>query len=157
MDKKIVEEIRRESEIKEITCRRSELAEFEAWYASNHEMGSRKEELAVRCSVKKVYSCNGRADPSSINNASTSKYSSPMRVSKTSKKRNQVSSPAAHYSGRVAQDDTSTYVVEYFEPSEGAKQTLALAIAISNVCPKVKIQNERKWPIRFSMMTILTE
>jgi hypothetical protein len=130
-DKKIAEEIRRKSKIKEFTRRHSELAKLEARYANNHEMGDREEELAVRCSVKKGVSCNGRADPSSINNASTSKYSSLMRVSKTSKKRNQVSSPAAHYSGCPAQDDNSTSVVEYFESGGGAKQTLALAIANS--------------------------
>jgi hypothetical protein len=94
-------------------------------------MGDHKEELAACCSAKKGLSRDGRADLSSANATST-KYSSPTRVSKYSKKRTQVLSPAAHYASRPSGDDNSTSVNEFFEPGGDAKETLAQATTLSN-------------------------
>jgi hypothetical protein len=111
-NKKAAEKMRRASKIQEINCRQSELTELEVQYSTNHEMGNRKEELAASCSAKKGCSHDGQANLSSAN-ATSIKYSSPTRVSKHSKKRAQVLSPAGHYTGCPSGDDNSTSVTEF--------------------------------------------
>jgi hypothetical protein len=130
-DNKAAEDMRRETKIQVINWWKSKLAEMEAWFTNDHEMGDRKEEHAACHSAKKGFSWDGRADPSSVNASSTKYYSSPARVSKHSNKRNQVSSPAAHYTGQpTPRNDKSTSVTDFFEPGGEADQTLAQAIAL---------------------------
>jgi hypothetical protein len=73
-------------------------------------MGDREEEVATRRALKKASLDDGQ----SFSNTSSSGplYSSPARRSRTSNKRNQVSSPSAHYAPNLAADD----LAEYLEP-----------------------------------------
>ncbi len=130
-DYKAAKDMRRETKMQEINCRKSELAKMEARFTNDHKMGDRKEEHAACRSAKKGFSWDGRANPSSVNVSSTKYYSSQARVSKHSNKRTQVSSPVAHYAGQpTSRNDKSTSVTEFFEPSGEADQTLAQAIAL---------------------------
>ncbi len=131
-DNKAVEDMRWETKMQEVNCRKSELAKIEARFTNDHEMGDRKEEHAACHSAKKGFSRDGRADPSSVNASPTKYYSSPARVSKHLNKRTQVSSPAVHYPGRpTSRNNKSTSVTDFFEPGDEADQTLAQAIAPS--------------------------
>jgi hypothetical protein len=131
-DDKAAEDMRRETGMQEINCRKSKLAKMEARFTNDHKMGDCKEEHAACRSAKKGFSQDGRADPSSVNVSSTKYYSSSARMSKHSNKRTQVSSHVVHYAGRpTSRDDKSTSVTEFFKPAGGeADQTLAQAIAL---------------------------
>ena len=70
-------------------------------------MGDREEEVATRRALKKASLDDGQ---SSSTNAYGPLYSSPARQSRTSNKRNQVSSPSAHYAPKPTGDDLAAYL-----------------------------------------------
>jgi hypothetical protein len=55
-DDKAAEDMRRETKMQEINRRKSKLAEMEARFTNDHEMGNRKEEHAACRSAKKGFS-----------------------------------------------------------------------------------------------------
>jgi hypothetical protein len=81
-------------------------------------MGDREEELLTRRAPKKSSLEDGRA---SSNQATGSQYSSPARKSETSHKRNQVSSPSAHYAPNVL-TSPGTALEIYFKKGGVAEQ-----------------------------------
>ncbi len=66
---------------------------------TDHDMGNHKEEVAAPCLTKKTTAATSSATLSLL-------YSSPKRVSKGSKKQNQVLSPATHYATGNCRPDT---------------------------------------------------
>ena len=78
-------------------------------------MGDREEEVSARRALKKANLDDGQS--ASTTNPYGPLYSSPARQSRTSNKRNQVSSPSAHY----APNPTADELVEYFEQSGAAE------------------------------------
>jgi hypothetical protein len=86
-------------------------------------MGDREEELSARRALKKSSLKDGRA---SSNQSSGNQYSSPARQNQTSHKRNQVSSPSAHYAPNTSSSPVTALTV-YFEPGGEAEQDLRTA------------------------------
>jgi hypothetical protein len=90
--------------------------------STNHDMGDHEEEVSACRSTKKTTSVASSATLALL-------YSSPRRVSKGSKKRNQVSSPAAHYATGHHRPDTPDVEAEtalaFFELGGEAERTLA--------------------------------
>jgi hypothetical protein len=102
---------------------------------TDHNMGYREEEAAIHRSSKKISINNGTVQPSSTA-MSSHVYAPPSRINRSSNKRTQLSSPAAHYTtgGRQSPslDEDSTALTQFFEPSGRAQQALAEEESISN-------------------------
>jgi hypothetical protein len=90
--------------------------------STNHDMGDREEEVFACRLTKKMTSFASSATLALL-------YSSPRKVSKGSKKQNQVSSPAAHYATGNCRPDTPDVKAEtalaFFELGGEAERTLA--------------------------------
>jgi hypothetical protein len=105
--------------LKEVRHQKERHAEMEAHLISmsqaitDHDMGDHEEEMAAHCLTKKTTAATSSATSSLL-------YSSPKRVSKGSKKQNQVSSPATHYATDNCRPDTPVNKAEstlaFFEP-----------------------------------------
>jgi hypothetical protein len=115
--------------LKEARCQKERYAEMEARLISmsqaistNHDMGDREEEVSACRLTKKMTSVASSATSALL-------YSSLRRVSKGSKKQNQVSSPAAHYATGHHRPNTPDVEAEtalaFFEPGGEAERTLA--------------------------------
>jgi hypothetical protein len=93
----------------------------------DHDMDNRKEETAIRQSSKKTTGKSSFSIPSAG-------YSSPTRISRSSNKPTQASSPAAHYamsSQRPSTPSKKTKTLQFFAPGGNAEKTLAAAVALS--------------------------
>ncbi len=98
--------------------------------APNLNMGDCKEEVATCRATKKRSKMKGRADSSKKDGL---EYMSPARRSKTSNKRNQISSLAAHYAtGSCPTTSPGTSLTQYFKPGDRANQDLFDAIHLAN-------------------------
>ena len=84
-------------------------------------MGDHEEEVATRCALKKASLDDGQQ---STNSTAGNHYSSPARRSHTSNKRNQVSSPSAHYVSKPTGDELATYL----EPGGTAEREVRSSI-----------------------------
>jgi hypothetical protein len=82
--------------------------------------GDCEEEMATRRAAKKSSGQDGWA---SARESQGPNYSSPARQSRLTNKRNQISSPAAHYASG-AQHSPGTALVVYFEPGGEADKEL---------------------------------
>ena len=113
--------------LKEVCRQKERYTEMEAHLISMsqaityHDMGNCKEEVAAHCLTKKMTAATSFATTSLL-------YSSPKRVSKGSKKRNQVSSPATQYATGNCRPDTPVNKAEstltFFEPEGEAGKIL---------------------------------
>ena len=89
--------------------------------AFDEDMGDHEEEVSTRRALKKASLDDGRESSS---NTTGNKYSSPARQSHTSNKRNQVSSPSAHYATKPTGDDLATYL----EPGGAAEREVRASV-----------------------------
>jgi hypothetical protein len=98
---------------------------------TTHNLGDvDEEEAAPRHSSKKVTENHNEPQPSPVT-APSHAYKSTARISTTSNKRAQLSSPAAHYSAASsrrprspADDESGSRLTAYFEPGGGAQQAV---------------------------------
>ena len=120
--------------LEEVCRQRDQYAEMEARLISmsqaitDHDMGDCEEEVSAHQSTKKTTAATSSATSSSL-------YSSPTRVIKGSKKRNQVSSPTTHYAtGNHCPStlcDKAESTLAFFAPGGEAEKTLADATGLS--------------------------
>jgi hypothetical protein len=102
---------------------------------TNHDMDYCEEESAIRHSSKKISNNHGATQPS-YGAASSHAYTSPARINRFSNKRNQIYSPAAHYTalGRrnlSPANKSAIQLAAFFGPGGGAQQALTAAEAAS--------------------------
>ncbi len=102
---------------------------------TNHDMDYCEEESAIRHSSKKISNNHGVTQPS-YGAASSHACTSPVRINGSSNKRNQISSPAAHYTalGRrnlSPANESAIQLAAFFGPGGGAQQALTAAEAAS--------------------------
>jgi hypothetical protein len=93
----------------------------------DHDMDDREEETAICQSFKKTTGNSSFSIPSAG-------YSSPTRISRSSNKQTQVSSPATHYamsSQRPFTPSKETKTLQFFLPGGNAERRLAAAVALS--------------------------
>jgi hypothetical protein len=100
--------------------------------STHHDMGNQEEEIATHHVSKKISVVNGSTAQTS---SAGSEYTSPARISKSSNKRTQLSSPSAHYAtGRrhtPSPDKDLTTLMQYFEPDGGSEQALSKAVSLT--------------------------
>jgi hypothetical protein len=115
------------ADFKEARCQRAYYADREACLSVimhnslDGAMGDCEEEMATRRAAKRKSS--GQDGRASARESQGPNYSSPARQSRLTNKRNQVSSPAAHYASG-AQHSPGTALVVYFEPGGEADKEL---------------------------------
>ena len=105
----------------------------------NHDLGDANDaEAAPRHSSKKATTGHNEPQPSSVTN-SLYAYKFLARISTTSNKRAQLSSPAAHYAAHSsrrptspADDESGSRLTEFFEPGGGAQQAVDNAKSFSS-------------------------
>ncbi len=131
-------------DLKEVRRQQKRFADMEAHLLvltqgfTNHDIGDKTngEVSALRHSSKKISIDHGSSQ-TSASAVPPHAYSSPTRISKTSNKRSQISSPAAHYTTSVADQSPSSskksdsHLTAFFGPSSSAQQAIATADAIS--------------------------